>query len=195
MNDTGPGIAEDRREAIFEEFQRDGAPAGTSGFGLGLSIVRRLARRWTTRVDLASRPGFGSTFAISAPIDDAASLAGPAGRRSRADGSEAWNGADVLLIENEHAVAQAMQALLERWGCGVLVAASGAKRGSATRAAEQPDLIIADLHLDNGELGFEAIRQSRTKSTAVPRSSSRRIIPKGSTRPRRRSGWKCCASR
>src|SRR6516162_5446004 len=43
--DTGPGIPEDRREAIFQEFQREhNDTPGETGFGLGLAIVRRFAQ-------------------------------------------------------------------------------------------------------------------------------------------------------
>ncbi len=42
--DTGPGIPEERRDAIFQEFQRgEAGEHGGQGFGLGLAIVRRLA--------------------------------------------------------------------------------------------------------------------------------------------------------
>ena len=75
--DTGPGIPDDRREAIFEEFQRDAVTgAEHGGFGLGLSIVPRLALSLGHAVDLASRVGHGSKFAIDLPL--AASRALPA---------------------------------------------------------------------------------------------------------------------
>ena len=55
-------------------------------------------------------------------------------------------------------LAQAMRALLERGGCRVDVAASGTEACAHVRARTQAlDLIIADMHLDNGERGFEAI--------------------------------------
>ena len=53
VSDTGPGIASDRREAIWEEFQRGGTiGADHGGFGLGLSIVRRLAAALEHPIDL-----------------------------------------------------------------------------------------------------------------------------------------------
>ena len=159
VSDTGPGIPEDRREAIFEEFQRDAAiSAEYGGFGLGLSIVRRLALALEHPVDLKSRPGFGSTFAIHAPLD----AGQPGARMDPAAGSASAvygvDGADILLVENDPAVAVAMKTLLERWGCDVQVAASSAEARESLKAnGRRPDLIIADLHLDNGEIGFDAI--------------------------------------
>jgi signal transduction histidine kinase/CheY-like chemotaxis protein len=157
--DTGPGIPPDRREAIFEEFRREGAlNPGDGGFGLGLSIVRRLAQALDHRVDLASRVGFGSTFAIELPAasaEDAAPAPVSAPLPARLGGV---HGAEILVIENELSVAAAMRALLERWGCRVNVAASpGEAREALRRGAAQPDLVIADYHLDDGARGFDAI--------------------------------------
>lgn len=59
--DSGPGIAPNRRAAVFERFQRDaavGSPA-TTGAGLGLAIARGYARRNGGDVELYSAPGGG----------------------------------------------------------------------------------------------------------------------------------------
>ena len=74
------------------------------------------------------------------------------------------------MVENDAAVAQAMRALLERWGCRVAVAATSLEACESVRSrALRPDLIIADLHLDNGERGFEAIERIRSEfDTPVP---------------------------
>ena len=76
--DTGPGIPEDRREAIFQEFQRAHSDIpGQTGFGLGLAIVRRFAQVLGHPVSLASRVGRGSTFSVLIPLsDDPAAAAG-----------------------------------------------------------------------------------------------------------------------
>jgi len=160
VSDTGPGIADERREAIFEEFQRGSAPgAETIGFGLGLSIVRRFAQALEHRVDLSSRVGHGSTFSICLPREPAPIRI--AGREAERAPSLVYglSGAQVLLIENEP-VAVAMQRLLEGWGCHVAIARSGGEAREGLRAAARgPDLIIADMHLDHGERGLDAIDQ------------------------------------
>ena len=154
--DTGPGIPDDRREAIFQEFQRDAVSgAEHGGFGLGLSIVRRLALALDHAIDLASRPGRGSRFAVSVPL--AAQRSAPPGHPAALPGDR-LAAAQGLVIEDEPAVAQSMRSLLERWSCRVVTAASGAEACAALRAdGARPDLIIADLHLAGGELGFDAI--------------------------------------
>jgi signal transduction histidine kinase/CheY-like chemotaxis protein len=154
VSDTGPGIAPERREAIFEEFAREGG-SGEGGFGLGLSIVRRLAQALDIPVDLASRVGFGSTFAVELPAAPASPAVAVVGLPESIRGVR---GAQILVIENEHAVAAAMRALLERWGCRVHVAASPGEAREAVRGgASSPDLLIADYHLDEGARGFDAI--------------------------------------
>ena len=89
------------------------------------------------------------------------------------------HGAEILVIENEHSVAAAMRALLERWGCRVSVAGSpGEAREAVRRGAAVPDLVIADYHLDDGEHGFDAIDLVQKKSTwRSPPASSPPTIP------------------
>src|SRR6185312_4275523 len=68
----------------------------------------------------------------------------------------------ILLVENDAAVLEAMSSLLERWHCSVRVA-------SSTREAIEclgdtawvPELIIADQHLDHGDLGSITVGEAR----------------------------------
>lgn len=67
--DTGPGIPEDKRDAIFEEFSRLEVDAHRPGSGLGLSIARRIARLLGGDLTVASASGHGSTFTLWLPLD------------------------------------------------------------------------------------------------------------------------------
>ncbi|MDI9846904.1 ATP-binding protein [Rhodoblastus sp. 17X3] len=160
--DTGPGIPDDRREAIFQEFQRAHSDIpGQTGFGLGLAIVRRFAHVLGHPVSLASRVGRGSTFSVLIPLSSEAPPPPVPAPQFRAFPNRIA-GAKILLIENEPAVSEAMILLLERWGCDVAVATSGAEAVEKLRAlANPPQIIIADLHLNNGELGPQAIQAVR----------------------------------
>lgn len=65
--DDGPGIAPERREAVFERFHREATSLG-DGFGLGLSIVQRAARLHGARVELLDPPnGPGLLVRVSLP--------------------------------------------------------------------------------------------------------------------------------
>jgi PAS domain S-box-containing protein len=67
--DTGPGIAEDDRESVFEPFVQLGRSLTSSheGTGLGLAISRDLARAMAGDLRVDSVAGEGSTFILSLP--------------------------------------------------------------------------------------------------------------------------------
>jgi signal transduction histidine kinase len=69
VKDTGPGIAPDDHELIFEAFRqtREGLGQG-GGTGLGLAIAKRLAEAHGGRLWLESTPGQGATFYVTLPI-------------------------------------------------------------------------------------------------------------------------------
>jgi signal transduction histidine kinase len=63
--DRGPGVAESERERIFEPFYRSpGAKESDGGVGLGLSLVRQIARRHGGEVRYVPREGGGSVFEV-----------------------------------------------------------------------------------------------------------------------------------
>lgn len=65
-SDTGLGISEEDRSAMFEEFHRSSNPAARAvpGTGLGLAIVRRVVERHGGSVEVESALGSGSTFVV-----------------------------------------------------------------------------------------------------------------------------------
>jgi signal transduction histidine kinase len=63
--DTGPGLAADDLDRIFDRFAR---ASGSRGSGLGLAIVRDLVEAHGGRVDAANRPTGGATFRFTLPV-------------------------------------------------------------------------------------------------------------------------------
>jgi two-component system, NtrC family, sensor kinase len=70
ITDTGPGIAPEAQEIIFEPFQQvdNSTTREKKGVGLGLSIVKQIALLMEGEVILNSKPGAGSTFTILLPL-------------------------------------------------------------------------------------------------------------------------------
>jgi CheY-like chemotaxis protein/anti-sigma regulatory factor (Ser/Thr protein kinase) len=170
VHDTGPGIPEAQREGIFMEFQRGETSVGdNAGIGLGLSIVRRFATELGHEIHLKSRLGRGSMFGVTVPCSTAPEEVA-SGRAPILPAFGGMDGAKILLIENDLASAEGLANLLEKWGCDVAIAKSAADARDSIRALDEvPDVIVADLHLDNGETGIEAVEQIRNEiKTKVP---------------------------
>jgi signal transduction histidine kinase len=71
--DTGPGVAPEDRERIFEEFQQaDAAGEQHEGTGLGLALSKRFVELHGGRIWLESELGKGSTFTFALPIRETA---------------------------------------------------------------------------------------------------------------------------
>jgi signal transduction histidine kinase len=80
--DTGPGIAPEHHEKIFDLFhQLRPADAETKGIGLGLALARRFARMMEGDITLESKAGQGSTFTVVLPAAGGSVASG--GTRSR----------------------------------------------------------------------------------------------------------------
>ena len=78
VDDQGPGIRADERERIFDPFYRGAeARAGASGFGLGLPIMRRVARAHGGEVTVAQSALGGARFELWLPRLDPMRAGGP----------------------------------------------------------------------------------------------------------------------
>ncbi|WP_230487185.1 sensor histidine kinase [Nocardioides anomalus] len=84
VRDTGPGVAPEHREVVFERFGRGAVPADDEGFGLGLSIVRAIARAHGGSVSYVDEQPHGARFVIHLPVsdDERPEPTGPAARRT-----------------------------------------------------------------------------------------------------------------
>jgi signal transduction histidine kinase len=66
VDDDGPGVSPDDREAIFDRFVRgrSGARGDSEGTGLGLALVAQHADAHGGRAGVADRPGGGARFEV-----------------------------------------------------------------------------------------------------------------------------------
>ncbi|MGF6285616.1 PAS domain-containing hybrid sensor histidine kinase/response regulator [Pseudomonas silensiensis] len=159
--DTGRGIAADRLDSIFLEFnQLDvGRAADRKGVGLGLAIVERIAKILGYKVGVHSLPGRGSMFSIDVPISHEVPL--PISQAAPLPGTgNPLPGRRLLVLDNEVSILESMSALLGQWGCEV-VTATDEFSALAALQGRPPELILADYHLDHGVVGCDVVRHLR----------------------------------
>lgn len=167
--DSGIGIPASKFRTVFKEFARlDEGAKTASGLGLGLSIVDRISRVLNHAVDLQSKPGAGTRFRVTMPIDRTTGTIKTAATASVGT-AEPLHGLRVLCIDNEAQIVEGMKLLLEGWGCTVITALSlAAWQADPTNLSQHPDAIIADYHLDKAT-GIDAIRAIRDHfAIAIP---------------------------
>ena len=68
ITDTGCGMTLQKQEKIFQEFTRLRSAQGQEGFGLGLSITKKLVELLKGKLTVESRPQYGSTFKVTMPL-------------------------------------------------------------------------------------------------------------------------------
>lgn len=160
--DSGVGIAPDRVEAAFGEFTRLGE-VEVEGLGLGLALVRRIARLLDGRISVASRPGRGSRFSFGLPAVTAAA-AGDLPQRE-APPAEQVRPLNVLVVDNDPLIVEATGALLIGMGHRPLGAQTIA---AALEQCEAADAVLADYQLDNGEDGLTLIAALHERRAGLP---------------------------
>ena len=157
--DTGPGIAPDEQERVFDEFYRAGNPERDrcAGLGLGLSIVRRLARLMKLPLALHSRPGRGSRFVLDVPAYMHAMCA-----VAFTEEKESLPKMVIAVIDDDAEVRDAMRSLLHSWQCDVLDGSDADEVLRLVRAGHAaPRAVVADLRLLGGRDGVAEIARLR----------------------------------
>ncbi|MCB0932472.1 MAG: response regulator [Mycobacterium sp.] len=128
VEDSGAGIPEDQQKRIFEPFVQL-QKVGSTGTGLGLSLVREYARLMGGSVEVTSRVGFGSLFRVIIPVEVATAQDVKPADESRhvvglAPGQPQWR---VLVVEDEPLNRLLLGRLLEEVGFVVAFAENGAE--------------------------------------------------------------------
>jgi PAS domain S-box-containing protein len=169
VEDSGLGIPSDNLAGIFEEYRQvERDDASGEGLGLGLSIVKRTAELLECPVEVESAPGKGSVFSVTVPEGDEPR---PPVTTKPVEAESTAAGGLILIVDDERAVVEATQMLLESENFEVLVAASVDEAISCIEnSTRKPDLLITDYHLKGGRTGDEvvhAVRQSTATNLPV----------------------------
>jgi signal transduction histidine kinase len=160
VEDNGRGMDQTEQERIFEEFTQLRNPARTleKGVGLGLSICRQLIHLLEYPSGLRSAPGQGSNFWIDVPTGDWAVDIAETGKVLQVNLV-----GRIALVENDLINREAMETLLNHWGCQVTCyvtpdeALAGIEPGSI-------DLLISDYRLEGSKDGLALIRELRAST-------------------------------
>lgn len=143
--DTGPGISAEQQAHLFGEFQRGGhqSPWGEQGLGLGLAIVDRMAKRLDHPLTHTSKLGQGACFMLELPIVAAPLIARP----QQTPTAYALPPLHVLCVDNDSTILEAMQILLQKWGCQVFLA-KDPNQAKEILSRQQIHVMLVDQHLD-----------------------------------------------
>jgi PAS domain S-box-containing protein len=171
VGDTGPGLAQQQQELLFQPFERlDAARSAIDGAGIGLALSKWLVNLMQGELGLTSAPGEGSLFWVqmaaagnlptAAPAAAAPAARAPASAPAAQPQAAGPAGRRVLYIEDNEVNRLLMQGMLARSPGLVLQLAELPEQGLAMAAAQPPQLVLLDIQLP-GIDGYEVLQRLR----------------------------------
>ena len=179
VRDSGPGLEPGEEKAVFESFRRGSAAGGKPGTGLGLNIVRTIARRMGGDVLVRSCPGQGCTFTLEVRLAMATGGPGPEsgtpcpaekGAEAPAPAAGPLQGLRVLVAEDDAAGRYLLEVRLREQGCTVGLAADGEQVLDMLAAAPW-DVILLDAGMPRMD-GLTVLERVRAGRSAAPRQQA-----------------------
>jgi signal transduction histidine kinase/CheY-like chemotaxis protein len=172
--DTGPGVAAEDRQRIFDSFQQ-----GTrhneqvEGTGLGLTLSKRIVELHGGRIWVESEPGQGSIFGIAVPAGSGEPALRPVPQTGLAGvptGPAPSPGPTVVVVEDDRRSFDLLRVYLEAAGARVVGARNG-EEGLDTVRRLSPAGVVLDILLP-GVDGWEVLAQLK----ADPRTAQVPVI-------------------
>jgi CheY-like chemotaxis protein len=145
VTDTGIGMTEEQLGRLFQAFtQADSSTTRNyGGTGLGLTITRHFATMLGGTIEVASKPGEGTTFILSLP-DQAVHVPALADEPIRTSDGTGSKGLTVLVVDDDPTVHDLLSATLSKEGYGVVHARDGAEALEILRT-NPPDIVTLDV--------------------------------------------------
>ncbi|HTV95639.1 MAG TPA: ATP-binding protein [Steroidobacteraceae bacterium] len=165
IEDSGVGIPEGKLDRIFDEYYQVGHQ-GTQrlGVGLGLAIVREVARILGYSVSVFSSLGKGTQVRVRIPAQTLVTDA-PRGElpREHAPPSAPQAGCRIVLLEDNDSVRKATELFLSLEGYEIRSAASVAGAKAFLAEMTGADILIADYHLEGNVTGLDVLQELRAE--------------------------------
>jgi PAS domain S-box-containing protein len=164
VRDTGTGIPPEIIDRIFDPFFTTKETG--KGTGLGLSTVMGILKGHGGFLQVYSKPGQGSTFAVYLPAEEGAG--GGTEHGTKAAVEFCGQGETILFVDDEPLLRQVAGAVLQRLNFKPLTAADGAN-GLMQVAQQHTELraIITDLHMPHMD-GLAFVRALRQLLPDIP---------------------------
>ena len=187
VQDSGPGIAPERRDGIFDRFQQ-GRQAPSGGTGLGLAIVKQFAELHGGTASVTDAPGGGALFQVEVPIlapgtsyvrpvdpiadrrhPDAPGRPGAVGWAHRGptgvEVTEPRRTRPTVLVVEDHPDMRrfVVETLRDEWR---VVAVPNAEHALDVVDVDPPDLVVSDLMMP-GMSGEQLVHELRSRPTAA----------------------------
>lgn len=164
VTDTGPGIALDKQEMIFEPFRQEdgGITKKYGGTGLGLAIAARIVGMMGGKLSLKSVLGEGAVFSFNLffpdPTED--EVRAVAGEFENISLTLGWNRTPKLLVVEDHEInREVIVNQLENMDCSVALAVNGYEALEYLKT-NTVDLVLMDCQMPQMD-GYTATRMIR----------------------------------
>ena len=152
FKDTGPGIAPEILDHVFDPYFSTKQKGAQKGMGLGLTIVHSTIKKHRGMVWVESKPGFGCAVHMYLPISEipvtSEALLEQFARQPR-----------VLVMDDDEMMRIINQKMFQHYNCNVTLASSGEEAVALFRKGEKEetgfDLTLLDLRVNEGMGGVE----------------------------------------
>jgi len=172
VSDTGVGIASEKLDSIFDEFEQENSGVARlyGGSGLGLSIVKRLTNLLGGGVEVSSKKGEGSLFRLTLPYDSSKLQSSPnLNHYKKREDCSGDRTKKILLVEDNDINIKVFLKRLSNLGFEQVFVAKNGQFALDLLAVEKIDLIFMDVQMPvmDGLQATKSIRKGKAGAKII----------------------------